>query len=263
MYGRADKDPLVKYYDETVGLSGKAELEWYLAKIDQYGGPVLDLACGTGRIALLAAKQGYNVVCIDNSEGMLTLFKKKLLKESVAIQKKIVILNGLMSHFNLHQQFGTIICVDAFFHNITVEEQIACLVCVKNHLNPEGRFVFNIPNPNCEFLLKCADSNNTFHERKTYTLANGNHIRVEEAQKINFLEQTITTQLRYTVINKKEHCCEESWWKTRYVFLYEAVHLLHRCGLEVESMVGDYENGPITTKSQLIFQAKAQKSCQI
>ncbi len=259
MYGRADKDPLVMYYDETVGTSGKAEINWYLTKINQYGGPVLDLGCGTGRIALLVARQGYNVVGIDKSEGMLTLFKRKLKKEPVDIQKRISIKKGSLSSFHLNQHFNTIICVDAFFHNLTIEEQMNCLLCVKNHLNPEGRFVFNIPNPNCEFLLKCADPESSFHERQTYTLANGNRVRIEEAHHIDFLEQTITTRLRYTMINQEgEHPSQESWWKTRYLFQYEAVHLLHRCGLDVESIVGDYENGPVTPKSYLIFQVKAQ-----
>jgi hypothetical protein len=49
---------------------------------------------------------------------------------------------------------------------------------------------------------------------------------------------------------------EESWWKTRYLFQYEAIHLLYRCGFEVESLAGDYNNGPVTTNSQLIFQVK-------
>lgn len=80
MYGPDDTDPVVKHYDETVGISGESELNWYLEKVKLFGGPVLDLACGTGRIALLLSERGYDVVGIDDSEGMLSIFRKKLLE---------------------------------------------------------------------------------------------------------------------------------------------------------------------------------------
>jgi len=257
MYGLEDEDPIVKYYDETLALSGESEITWYLEKVKTYGGPVLDLACGTGRIALLLANQGHEVVGIDDSEGMLTIFEKKLQKEPPEIQKRILAQRGKMSDFHLNRKFGTIVCVDAFFHNITVEEEIKCLLCVKDHLKKEGRFLFNIPNPNCEFLLKCASpEGNVFKERKSYVLPKGDTIRIEEAHETNLLNQTIVTKLRYTRVKDGITLeSEESWWKTRYLFQYEAVHLLYRCGFEVEDIVGDYENGPVTETSQLIFQA--------
>jgi hypothetical protein len=56
----------------------------------------------------------------------------------------------------------------------------------------------------------------------------------------------------------KPHIVEqgESTWTTRYLFRYEAVHLLYRCGFEVEAIVGNYRDGPVTEGSQLIFQVK-------
>jgi hypothetical protein len=45
------------------------------------------------------------------------------------------------------------------------------------------------------------------------------------------------------------------------LFPYGAEHLLYRCGFEVESVVGDYNNGPVTRKSKLIFRANLQNEC--
>jgi len=258
MYGLEDTDPIVKYYDETVGICGESEINWYLEKVKTYGGPVLDLACGTGRIALLLLQQGYKVWCIDDSEGMLTLFQKKLQNEPVDVQERLTIQKKKMSDFHLTRKFKSIICVDAFFHNLTVKEEIDCLLCVAAHLNPEGRFFFNIPNPNFEFLLKCAGpQGKVYRERKSYPLKSGKVVLIEEAFNADLLEQTIVTKLCYTKMNKGVTVeTEESQWKIRYLFQYEAVHLLYRCGFEVESIVGDYDNGPVTTSSQLIFQAR-------
>lgn len=257
MYRSEDEDPVVRYYDETLAISGKSETNWYLKKVDTYGGPVLDLACGTGRIALLLLQQGFDVTCIDSSEGMLTILKKKLKKEP-HLQKKVHIQKSKMSDFHVNTKFSTIICCDAFYHNLTAEEEIQCFVCVARHLTREGRFVFNIPNPTCEFLLKCAhEEGQKFRKRQSYSLSTGDTVVIEESCKADLLNQTILTKLRYTIVRDGIRSDpEESWWKIRYLFQYEAIHLLYRCGFEVESVVGDYTNGPVTETSQLIFQAK-------
>ena len=65
MYGSKTEDPIVRYYDETVGTSGKREVEWYLTKAHSFGDPILDIACGTGRMSILLAKKGHNIVAFD------------------------------------------------------------------------------------------------------------------------------------------------------------------------------------------------------
>jgi hypothetical protein len=72
----------------------------------------------------------------------------------------------------------------------------------------------------------------------------------------------IETTLRMTLFDREGHLVEkgESSWKARYLFRYEAVHLLYRCGFQVESIVGDYRNGPVTKTSQLIFDVKLENA---
>ncbi|MGD2248939.1 MAG: class I SAM-dependent methyltransferase [Candidatus Methanofastidiosia archaeon] len=255
MYGPEDEDPVVQYYDETLAMGSPVEIGWFLDKVKEFGGPVLDIGCGTGRIALEIARKGYTVVGVDSSEGMLSIFKKKLFKEPEKIQKRVSIYTGDMGSFDVNKKFQTILCVDAFFHNVTVAEEIKCLQKVKTHLNFDGRFIFNIPNPNCEFLMKRADA---YTERGTYPLETGDTLKIEEAQDIDVLTQVIVTYLRYIRMDSagKVVDMKESSWKSRYLYYYEAVHLLYRCGFEVESVVGDYRNSPVDSGSQLIFQVK-------
>ena len=56
--GPENADHAVKYYDEAFGITGESEADWYLSTARTFGGPVLDLACGTGRLVLLLAKGG-------------------------------------------------------------------------------------------------------------------------------------------------------------------------------------------------------------
>ena len=81
---------------------------------------------------------------------------------------------------------------------------------------------------------------------------------VEQAQAGKVEEQCIETTLRMRVYDKDGNQIEigESRWVTRYLFRYEAAHLLYRCGFKVEALVGDYKNGPVKEKGQLIFDAQ-------
>jgi len=260
MYGSEKTDWVVKYFDLAFGITGDSERKWYLNKIKESGGPVLDLCCGTGRFALMLANQGYQVVGVDQSVGMLNQFKEKLRTQTPEVRERMRIENQKMSDFNLEKKFKTVICCDAFFHNLTVEDEINCLQNVAHHLLPDGRFVFNLHNPNCEFIHKSvASEGKEFEERGRYELEDGSGtLLVEQAHAGNMNDQCTTTTLRLTEYDPEGYEVDksESTWTTRYMFRYEAVHLLYRCGFKVVSLVGDYKNGPVTENSQLIFDVK-------
>ena len=259
MYGSENTDPVVKYYDASLALGSEEEIAWYLNKARTFGGLVLDLACGTGRLTLLLAREGFAVTGLDQSEGMLHHFEKKLGTEPPEIRQRVQIHQQTMTDFSLDTTFNTILCSDAFFHNVTVEDEMACLRRVAQHLAPAGRFVFNLPNPTCAFIMSSIESKGQhFTERGRYQLDDGGTVVIEHAQDATVIDQTITTTMRFTRYDAEGHEVEQSasWWKSRYLFRYEAVHLLHRCGLDVETLVGDFTNGPVTERGQLIFQVK-------
>ena len=257
MYGSKETDLVVKYYDAVFGISGEAELSWYQEKVRSSGGPVLNLGCGTGRLTILMATEGYEVTGIDHSEGMLEVFRCKLVELPSDVRRKIRLENHTMSDFNLGRKFNTIICCDAFFHNLTVDDEINCLGCVARHLSPGGHFVFNLPNPTCEFIQAAvASAGQDFKPRGSFALADGSgRLLVEQAQAANMQDQEITTTIhivRYDPTGREVESGNSSW-TTRYLFKYEAIHLLNRCGFKINSLVGDYRNGPVTGDSQLIF----------
>ena len=96
-----------------------------------------------------------------------------------------------------------------------------------------------------------------FEERGRYSLDDGGTLVVEHAPDCDALNQTVSTRLRFTRHDRhgKEIERSESSWASRYLFRYEAIHLLHRCGFVVESLAGDYDGGPVTEDGQLVFQA--------
>lgn len=53
------------------------DISFYLRKIREYGEPVLELGCGTGRITIPAAEQSIQITGLDISEQMLSHAKRK------------------------------------------------------------------------------------------------------------------------------------------------------------------------------------------
>lgn len=76
-----DGGPSVEFYDlrECGGpgtlLDGDVEL--YLEQAQKTGGPILDLACGTGRVAFPLARAGFRVTGIERAPGMLAIARAK------------------------------------------------------------------------------------------------------------------------------------------------------------------------------------------
>jgi len=257
MYGSAHNDPVVKYYDETLAVTGSDDIGWYLAAAERFGGPVLDLACGTGRIAIALARQGFAVTALDRSPGMLARFRAKLAEEPPVVRDRIAIYRAPMTSFSLGDRYRTILCCDAFFHNLTVEDEIRCLRGVVDHLAPEGRFVFNLPKPTCAFI----DAAENTHEgeygppRRYPRLDGEGAIAVERCSRGDAEAQTVETTLRFTVTDAAGRVEEAalSSWTTRYLYRWEAVHLLHRCGLAVEALYGGYDDRSVQEGGQLVF----------
>jgi ubiquinone/menaquinone biosynthesis C-methylase UbiE len=227
----------VKYYDLAFGISGEAELDWYLHKAYSSGGPVLDLACGTGRLAILLAEKGFEVHAIDQSEGMLHQFKAKLAHQPALVRHRIYLSKQDMSNFNLQLKFNTIICCDSFFHNLTSDTQKSCFQRVGHHLAPTGRFVFNLPNPTQEFIHKAQSSmGHKFEPRGRYNLPeHSGTLLVEQSNTANTQDQIITTFLRYTRYDPDGRVVEkgESSWKSCYLYQAQVERLLDQCGFQV------------------------------
>jgi len=107
MYGNDTIDPVVKYYDQVFAVTRSNDIQWYVDSALANGGPVLDLACGTGRIALALAQAGLEVTAVDQSEGMLDVFRRKLALEEASIQHSIRIEHVAMQSLELPGRFAT------------------------------------------------------------------------------------------------------------------------------------------------------------
>ena len=66
------------YHDEGYSIKENlVDLDFYVDLARKIGGPVLELACGTGRVLLPIARQGIAIHGLDSSPSMLDVLRKK------------------------------------------------------------------------------------------------------------------------------------------------------------------------------------------
>ena len=120
------------------------------------GGPVLELGCGTGRIALALAQAGLSVTGVDVSAGMLALARRKS-ERLAAASRCLTFVEADMARLDLGRRFGmAFIAFRSFQHLLTVDEQRATLTGVRRHLRPDGRLALHLFDPRFDLL---ADEN--------------------------------------------------------------------------------------------------------
>lgn len=118
------------------------EVGWYRGYAERTGGPVLGLACGTGRLLCRLAEAGFEVVGIDITERMLDLARGFAAELDEVARKRITLIRGDMAEFDLGRQFGLITVADNSFRELATREQhLACLRCVRRHLRDDGIFL--------------------------------------------------------------------------------------------------------------------------
>ena len=134
-------------YDQYYGAYATLP-DWFPAELASRGS-VLELACGTGRIAILLAEHGLEVAGIDYSEPMLSVARSKAERRQMQVDW---ILDD-MRRFDIGRRYGSILLLhNALWHLHDLSDFEACMRCVKRHLAPGGYFVLDVLVPGLEIL---------------------------------------------------------------------------------------------------------------
>jgi SAM-dependent methyltransferase len=116
------------------------------------GGPVLELACGTGRLTLGLAEAGVPMVGLDQSAAMIGHARVKA--EALPLDPAPQWVVGDMRQFRLGVRFPLIlITFNSLQHLLDNDSVRACLACVREHLEPGGSLAFDVLCPDPGVLL--------------------------------------------------------------------------------------------------------------
>ncbi len=113
-----------------------ADLGLWEELADAAGGPILDLGCGTGRVALHLARRGHAVHGLDLDPGLIAALEQRAAGAGV----ELTATPGDARAFDLDPPFALVLAPMQLLQVLAgAEDRIACLECVRRHLEPGGR----------------------------------------------------------------------------------------------------------------------------
>jgi SAM-dependent methyltransferase len=129
-------DALARFYD--LDLDGFDEdFALYEGFARRAGGSVLELGCGTGRVAATLSNAGYEVTGLDLSRAMLE-------RARLAAPKAVFVEGDLVSA-NLGREFDLILAPLGTLLHIELERRVAAFANISRHLRPGGVLVADLP----------------------------------------------------------------------------------------------------------------------
>ena len=206
------------------------------------GGPLLDLACGTGRMALRMAELGHQVTGVDITPEMIGWARQKAAKQGVSIEWVVADART----FHLQKQFSFIYMLENVFQFfLTRADQEALLARVREHVHPEGCFLFETRNPSPRNLLEVRHP-----EPQKFTLPDGGHLVITEQHYYDPMTQIQHYTYHHTFL-QPEGQREEKTLHTalRYVYPQEMEALLYYNGLQISACYGSWQQESLTATS--------------
>jgi ubiquinone/menaquinone biosynthesis C-methylase UbiE len=235
----------------------KDDIPFYIEYAKQTGGPILEVACGTGRVTLPLARAGYSITGFDLSTNMLSQLRSKLQAEQEVTKGRVEIFQADMTNFHFGKRFPLILIpFRAFQLLIDNKQQVDCLVRIKDHLTEDGIFIMNVFKPYSildESWVRPEVEDWSILDPKTGLKVRRTHIR----RKIDITKQVTYPELKYYVEDDegKENCFVEKL-AMKYYYEEQLRNLLIRNGFIINDQFGYYDKRSIDDGPELIFVCK-------
>lgn len=213
--------------------------------------PSLELAVGSGRVALHLARAGHKVVGIDASLAMLSRCEAALDEQAAA---NLRLVEADMRDFTLGEKFDLVYCAfDSFEQMLTNEDALAALRCAARHLAKGGVFVTELR------TLRSIDWSPPDQAPLTYEWTRtdprtGERITKLSSMRASPADQRTTTTLIFDRVASDGAVRRRAFDVTLRVFgRQEFALLLAQAGLRVAHVYGDYDLSPLTDDSDTMI----------
>lgn len=219
------------------------DIPFYQRQTMRFGGPVLELACGTGRITIPIAELGYPITGLDISEAMLTHARAKSAAKGVHVEW----VHADCRDFSLGRRFAFIFLpFNSIAHLHDRASLEACLARVREHLAPNGRFVVDIFNPRLELLIRDPDKRYPIFE---YPDPDGRGmIEVTENNVYDRASQVNRIKWYFRLVDGGDEFVQQL--NMRIFYPQELDMLLLYNGFALEAKYGDYDETPFESTSR-------------
>ena len=160
--GQLVSEQEVQFYDVDVP-DWPGEIDFYRAMaidVKNREGFILEVGCGTGRVALRLAQEGVPVLGMDLSPDMLAVARQK--SQGLSNVRWV---EGDMQAFELGERFDLILIPGhSFQFMLTPMDQVACLECIYRHLATDGRLIIHVNHDGLSWLGGLSEGKGTGFE---------------------------------------------------------------------------------------------------
>jgi ubiquinone/menaquinone biosynthesis C-methylase UbiE len=255
----SDADPyrqIVKYYDlEHDSFQDDLPLISHL--VETVGDPVLELACGTGRILAPLSQPGRRLTGVDSSRAMLDAARDRMAHSPGNIE----LIQADMADLSLpDDEFGiVIIALNGLLHATTLAAQRKVLAEAFRCLDRRGMLYLDIANPAVSWP-------STGHQpvimEGAWTTAKGDRVQKFQSVSVDPATQIIETNIWYDISDCDDHGDVSrlaAQFDLRYLHAAELELLLELSGFVEWQIYGNYELDPYTAETPRII-AMAEKT---
>jgi SAM-dependent methyltransferase len=218
--------------------------------------PILEIACGTGRVLLPIARKGIAIHGVDNSLPMLEVLRTRLTGEAPEVRQRVTLHEGDMRTFHLEAQYPLVIMpFRPMQHMLTVQDQVSALSTAASHLSDTGILAFDVFYPKFEMLAaKMGEELPEMEWTPTSepTTIVRRYFRKESVDKIN---QVFSFSFIYRTFHANEMILEETEAFKLSYFTYPHLRALFLlAGLEPVAEYGSFAKAPLDNNAeQMIF----------
>jgi SAM-dependent methyltransferase len=253
----SDAARLAALYDlDHAPLEGGPDVEWFGGLARRTGGPILELGCGTGRIAVPIAQDGHHIVGLDQSAAMLERAARRARRASVEVRW----VEGDMRAFSFNESFALIFVAFNSFLMLGPDDRWACLARMREHLAPRGRVAIDVFQPDPEVVVGL--DGGVIDEWERVDPESDRTVRKFSSSRANV--DRVTQRIWYDETADDGTVRRVGGTTTlHYLYRREAELLFSEAGFKVETLHGDYDGNPADAQSRkLLIVAKRKERGQ-
>jgi SAM-dependent methyltransferase len=211
-------------------------------------GRVLELACGSGRVTTGLLRAGHRVVGLDVSLPMLRQAAARIGRLGRTARARGALVCADMRSFALGARFPLVIMAfNAFEHLYTRVEVRECLDRVRAHLEPGGRLMFDVQNPDLRWLSR--DPNKRWARTRFTHPRTGQRMIYSTNHEYDPISQIVVIRLYYEPAPGSRARRQVITLSQRKFFPAELEALLDANGFAVKARYGDFHGSELDVDS--------------
>jgi SAM-dependent methyltransferase len=232
-----------RHYD-AMNSDVVADIPFYIDEARRAAGPVLELACGTGRLTIPIAQSGVEIVGLDLSPSMLSYARPKGQQAGVGIS----FIEADCRNFDLGRKFALLFMAFNSMQLLHDHPSLAALFAsVRKHLAEGGRFIFDVYNPKMALLAGSSVERRFEREYKdpegNGTITLEHTMNYDDASQVNRVGWYFTRR----GANGEERDFRVEDLRMRCFFPQELDLLVRSQGFEIVEKFGNFERKPFAS----------------